>query len=467
MNDWIDAESHVEKAHQLYEDGRWDEAENELREALSLNPYRAEWHFNLGLTLEAAGRFEHAVRAFIDCQNLENEDPQVMLCLGVNLLRCDRPREALAWLEKAEKADASNPASFVHRIQAYARLGDHEQAEVMFYMAQQINPKDAQAFVNLADSLLDRALHEKAVWCLREAANLDPKMPGIHARLAEAYAATGRSERARQLYLRELRNNPGDINTLLDLGCLLVDMNRPQDAGEKFRRVLEMESDNPDAHYHLADLAERHGQVDSALEQFNVVLRLEATFPGVRRRIAALLLTRRKPKAIAEAREHLEAELADIEGKLGAGSGASRYRPMDLADLGRTLLDAGMFPEARRLLHALALRCPDDPHALHLFSVAQFQLGERAQGIETCRRVLRADPKFVPAMHNVAVAYVFEHQWSKARYWVRQALLVDPDDAALRRLRFKLRLHTVAELFGTLLSPIASVLLRRRPRTAQ
>lgn len=457
MNDWIDAESHVEKAHQLYEDGRWDEAESELREALSLNPYRAEWHFNLGLTLEAAGRFEQAVRAFTDCQNLENEDPHVMLCLGVNLLRCDRPGEAIPWLEKAEKADPGSAMPFVHRIQAYARLGDHEQAEVMFYMAQQINPKDAQAFVNLADSLLDRGLHEKAVWCLREAANLDPAMPGIHARLAEAYAATGRAERARQLYLRELRNNPGDINTLLDLGCLLTDMNRPQEAGEKFRRVLEMESDNPDAHYHLADLAERQGQSDSALEQFNVVLRLDAAFPGVRRRIAALLLTRKRPQALAEAREHLASELAETE------SHADRYRPIDLADLGRTLLDAGMYTEARRLLANLSERCPEDPHTQHLFSVAQFQLGERAEGIETCRRVLRIDPKFVPAMHNVAVAYVYERQWSKARYWVRQALLVDPDDAALRRLRLKLRLHTVAEALGLVFGPLFSAFTRRRP----
>src|SRR4029078_3217836 len=56
MSDWLDAEAHAHKAQEMYQRGRWAEAEAELRKALSLNPDQAEWHYNLGLTLEAAGR---------------------------------------------------------------------------------------------------------------------------------------------------------------------------------------------------------------------------------------------------------------------------------------------------------------------------------------------------------------------------------------------------------------------------
>ena len=55
MNDWFDAEGHVDRAQELFERGRWSEAEAELRKALALNPDQAEWHYNLGLTLEAKG----------------------------------------------------------------------------------------------------------------------------------------------------------------------------------------------------------------------------------------------------------------------------------------------------------------------------------------------------------------------------------------------------------------------------
>ena len=113
-----------------------------------------------------------------------------------------------------------------------------------------------------------------------------------------------------------------------------------------------------------------------------------------------------------------------------------------------------MLPDARRVLKRLTVQRPADPAALHLYSVALYESGERDQGIEVCRRVLKIDPRFVPAMHNVAVACVLDHQWSKARYWVHQALLVDPDDSALRHLRLKLRLHTLMEAVVWGLTPV-------------
>ena len=38
MNDWMDAEQRVERAHEFYESGRWEDALRELRAALEINP---------------------------------------------------------------------------------------------------------------------------------------------------------------------------------------------------------------------------------------------------------------------------------------------------------------------------------------------------------------------------------------------------------------------------------------------
>lgn len=441
MNEWFDAEQHVERAHEHYEAGRWQEAESELRRALSLDPYRPDWHFNLGLTLEQTGRYDEAAGAFKAAHDLE-PDAQSANCVGLNFLRAEKPREAVAWFERAQKLAPDDSASFVHRIAAYAELGDHDQAEVMFYMAQQVNPKDPMAYATLADSLLARGLHDKAVWCLREAAHLDPDLPRVHARLAQAYAATGRLERARQLYLRELRQDPGDIETLMDLGRLLVDMNRLGEAGEKFRRILELEPDNPTAHFHLADLAARLGQTAEAMAQFDVVLRLDADFIGARRRMANLLLKRDNPADANSARELLAGELAMLREQ------PDRFTPEDLEELGHLLLDAKMPLEARAVLEAVCAKRPSNAGALHALAVACFQLGDRAMGQEHTREVLRLEPQHVAAMSNMAVAALHDKQWTRARYWVRQALRIEPDDAFLRRLRLRLRLHSLAEVFS-------------------
>lgn len=452
MNEWSDAEGHVERAHEAFEAGRWEEAESELRRALAINPYRAEWHFNLGLTLEAAGRFDDAFSAFKDAHELEDDDPQVLMAMGLNLLRVDKAREALAFFEKVSKLDNEYMPGLVYRIEAHARLGEHEQAEVVYYLAQQINPDDAGLYAAMADSLLSRGLYDRAVWCLREAAHHDPRLPRVHARLAEAYAATGRLERARQLYLKELRQAPGDLDTLLDLGCLLVEMNRLQDASEKFRRVLEMEPDNPHAHFYLGELAEKQGLAEQAADQYRIVLRLEPDYGSARRRLAMLLVRRNQEGDAAAARDLLNEEFAAFRADPAA------ITPEDLDDLGRALLDAKLPAEARLVFERLLKERPNNAMALHHLGVACYQSGDRARGVEASREAVRHDPRLVPAMHNLAVASLHDRQWRRARYWVREALAVDPDDASLRRLRLRLRLQNAAES----LVELVRVVTRRR-----
>ena len=471
MNDWFEAEQHVERAHELYEAGRWDEAERELRHALSLNPYQIEWHFNLGLTLEAAGRHADAADALLKANELKPDDAPTQLLIGHNLLRAGQAERSLAWFERVERLAASDrdedvdaapadadsddegaaggardphagPAAqaAVYRVEALTELARHDDAELVFYMAQQAWPENAELYAAMADSLTDRKLYDKAIWCLREAARLDADLPRVQARLADVYWRTGRLERARQLYLRELRLDPGDVDTLLDLGELLAEMHRDAEAGEKYHRVLELEPDNPDAHSSLADLAERRGVRDDAIVQLDVVLRLDAAYPGARPRLAGLLMERGLGEDALRAKRLLIAELKAYRAK------PESYDAVAADELGQLLLDAGMPSSAASVFERLAETRAGDAAARHHLSVARFQLGQRDQGVRHAREALRLDPRFYPAMHNLAIASIENGHWLRARYWARQALRIAPDDPALRRLRLKLRLHAAVGL---------------------
>jgi len=322
-------------------------------------------------------------------------------------------------------------------------------------MAQQIEPENAEAYAALADSLLDRGLQDKAVWCLREAARLDPLLPGVQSRLAEAYAQTGRHERARQLFLRELRQNPGDIDTLLDLGCLLVEMNRHAEAGEKFRRALELEPDNADAHFYLADLADRQGATSDAQVHLGVVLRLDPDYPGARRRLASIKLgTKKSADAAKAAKTLLRQDLAELR------RDPTSFEPADLLELGGLLLEAETPMEAASVLRTLLARRPNDMRGRHLLSVAYFEMGRRDLGMREARRVLRLDPHYVATIHNLALAHFDEGQWLRARSLVRRARLIDPDDASLRRLHIQLAMHAARRTIVSLWR----WLVRRRDR---
>jgi len=456
MNDWVDAEHHVERAHEHYDAGRWDEAENELRQALSLNPYQAEWFFNLGLTLEAAGRHKDASEAFASCYKLhcEHDQPDVnsALLAGLNLSRASLPLQAIDWYNKATQIEPMNMSAYVHRIDALTDLDRHNEAEEAFYLAQQIDPDQGDLYAAIADSLLASGHNERAVWCLREAARLDPDLPRVQARLAKAYALSGRLERARQLYLRELRLDPGDIDTLLDLGELLLDMHRHREAGEKFRRVLELESDQPDAHFLLGELAEIEQRIADALIHYDVVLRLDKTYPAVRRRLARVLFLRNREEDLPRIRdllayEHRAIHKAEQSKKITAVEPEIDQHQLvskteDLEELGRLLLDAEMINESIRIYTEMISLQPTNHRAHHGLSVALLESSQTDSGIAAAKRALEFQPRFIPAMHNLALAYLRQGQWIRARYWVRQASRVDADDPSLRRLRLKLRFHT-------------------------
>ncbi len=447
MNDWVDAEQHVERAHELYDAGRWDEAETELRQALSLNPYQAEWYFNLGLTLEAAGRHNDAATAFAQCFNLHLEhdrpDANSALLAGGNLVRADQPESALEWFDKALALEPMNITIFVHRIEALNDLERHEEAEEVFYLGQQIDPSHGELYSAIAESLMKTNHTDRAVWCLREAARLDPELPRVRARLASAYAKAGRLERARQLYLRELRTDPGDLDTLLDLGELLMDMHRYTEAGEKFRRVLELEPDEPDAHFLLGELAEHEQRIADALVHYDVVIRLDKDYPAVRQRLARVLQLRARDEDAPRIRDLLGRENRGLLFKDAEETIESRKPAIeDLEEVAGLLLDASMTTEAIKLYEAMILRRPSNHRAHHGLSVAMLEAQHIAEGIAAAKETLRLQPKFVPAMHNLALAYLRENQWIRARYWVGQALQLEPDDAPLRRLRMKLRVHS-------------------------
>lgn len=440
MSDWVDAERHIERAHELYEAGRWDEAESELRAALTINPHRAEWHFNLGLTLEAAGKFDGAMVAFREAHALDPEDPQAAQALGVNCLRLDRLREAVDWFEIVQRQEPSNVECYLHRIEAFGRLGEHEQAETMFFVARQYEQsptQEATGYANLAESLMTRGLFDKAIWCLREASHLDPSLQRVHARLAAAHAATGRHDRARQLYLRELREHPGCIDTLLDLGCLLLDMNRLAEAGEKFRRVLEIESDHPEAHFHLAELAARQGREREAIATLRVTLRLDPEHPEARRRLAELYLGEGET---APALELLRVEYARFRHE------KAEFDDEDLIDLGGLLLDAGAPTEAVAVFELLVAHRPQDARAWHELSVALLRSGDLAKGMDACREAIRRDESHPAALHNMALAHLQLGQCRRAWWWLGRALEADPEDGSLRRMRLILRTREMANI---------------------
>jgi tetratricopeptide (TPR) repeat protein len=434
MHDWLEAEAAAEKAQQFFEAGQWDQALAALDLALSVNPQQSDWHYGKGMTLDAMQRYDEAAQAFEQVVKIRGELPEVMLPLGVDLVRSGQAQRGVEVLERVLELNPEAHAARCHLILAYARLDDHDKAEETFYLAQQMHDEACpQCYDHIAQSLLARGELDRAAWCWNKVRELDARYPGIHVNLGRVAWHQGRFEQAREHYVRQLREEPGDVEALLDCGRLLRAMGLPAEAGEKFRRIVELDPTVAEAHYQLGELALRSGHLDAAAGEFEMASRLDPERPGVRLSLAAVAVQRGRED---EALRHLIAEL-EIEGQTGqqvldiARMLIALEAPAQAIELLTPLLDGTadpLFEDEPQLANALLYR-----------GVAMILCGDTEPGVRDLRLTLQIAPEHSVALYNLIVAYLDQGRFLRARVVLRLALRHAPGDADLQRLGLRVR----------------------------
>ncbi len=456
MNDWSRAEDHAERAHRFYEAGLWDRALAEIAQAVRLNPQQSDYQAGMGLTLEALRRFGEAVVCFERAIELRgDDDASLMLHLASNLIRCDRPAEALRVLDRVHELDAQCEPAYCQRILAHAHLGEHELAEEAFYMARLIVEECPVCLDHVAHSLALRGEMDRADRCWTRALELDPNFPDAHANLARSHWQRGRLEQARQGYVQQLRADPGDVGIVLELGQLLAEMGRTAEAGEKLRHALDLDPACAEAHLHLGQLALMSGHLAEAAQRLQAAARIKPDLPGV-----GVLQAR---VALREGRNGVARRF------LGAELRRPPREPRQLVELARLCCDMNEPERAVALLDAMLsgearFGCSSSERADALLcrGAAQLLLGHIDLGVRDSRASLRIDPRNVTAWVNLALAYERSERWPRARCAVRAARRIDPLDAPLRALERRLTRAQLLRIWSDRLRAALKVL--RSPR---
>jgi len=431
MNDWSDAERCVEKAQQFFEQRKWSEALREIRTATSINPYNASWFFNTGLILDEMGWYDEALEAYRQADSIEANDVHTLNHLGVDLYRTGRFDKAIETFQKIESIDSTFEPSYCNRVIIYAHLNQHELAEEMFYTARLYKEDCPHCFYNICCSLEARGQYDKAIYCWTRSLDLQGQQGDIHARIAHAYWKKGDLEQARRHFLSNLRLNPGRTQALLDLGELLIEMGRHGEAGEKFRRAIELSPHHPGGHYCHGRLLLMARRDDEATGAFSAVLQLDPTFAGAHLALGRIALRRGD---LPGARLQLQAEM--------------QLRPDDpklLLEMANLMMDVGESRSAMICLKGLTNREPERVSVWLNLAVAQFSRGNYQEGIASCLTALAKDPNNIIAMYNMALAHEHLKQYETAINWVRQARKIDVADVSLQRLEVRLRLLWVKD----------------------
>ncbi|HEY1859225.1 MAG TPA: tetratricopeptide repeat protein, partial [Gemmataceae bacterium] len=176
------------------------QAQNEIEQAVTIDPRVFLFHNNRAKMLRDLGRTEEAVAEFRKAIELASNDVVVHFNLA-NLLRdLGREDEALAEYSKAIALDPQHPLPRDNFANLLRDLGRPGEAAAEFQRAIELDPEYASPHIGLGNALADLGRREEAIEQYREAISLTPDNALAHNNLGLAYQASGLYDEAMAEY---------------------------------------------------------------------------------------------------------------------------------------------------------------------------------------------------------------------------------------------------------------------------
>ncbi|HXR33130.1 MAG TPA: tetratricopeptide repeat protein [Verrucomicrobiae bacterium] len=206
---------------------------------------------------------------------------------------------ALVPLQKflAEKPDVA----FAHFQLAYAltAVKRTDEARVEYQKAAQLDPKMAEAQLNLGILLLEKD-PSAAAGPLRKATELLPAQTRPRFLLGLALERSGDVAGATASFEAASHLDPNDVETLTHLGAMYLLSSRPADAEGKFRHALEIQPQSPMALQGLAQSLDAQKKPDAA-EAYRNYIAVQPGDAAARNRLIHILIEQQQyDAALAE-----------------------------------------------------------------------------------------------------------------------------------------------------------------------
>ena len=171
---FLSSEEYDERAHQLYNEGQYDEALQVLREGLALYPNAVELHIGVGYAYHAREEFAWARRSFEEALVLDPEHEDALAGLGETLLKFGQQDAALRSFRRTLELGYEDDIELMLQVgRALFREGLIEQSREYFETAANQSPDSAEAVSCIGYAQHRLGDDESAIATLRRALKLD------------------------------------------------------------------------------------------------------------------------------------------------------------------------------------------------------------------------------------------------------------------------------------------------------
>jgi predicted O-linked N-acetylglucosamine transferase (SPINDLY family) len=250
-----DNPDHAHALHYLgliaYQRGRDEEAAALIRRAIAADGTVAEFHINLGNTLNRLGRPEEAGEAFRKAVSLRPDSAPALYGMGLMQLRQGRGPDALESFRRALAARPDFPEAHFQAGRLLGAMGRAAEAAPHLEQFLRTRPEDPDAWSELGGLQLQAGLAAEAVRSYRRAMAVKGESAELLNNLGTALAETGELGEAESCFRRALEKKPGFAVAHGNLANALKDQSRAEEAQAEYRAALALSPDFADAHSNL------------------------------------------------------------------------------------------------------------------------------------------------------------------------------------------------------------------------
>jgi tetratricopeptide (TPR) repeat protein len=237
----------------------------------------------------------------------EESSPEMHNNMGRIHLRNGQLDKARNEFRKALDLDPKNADALLNLASIQAAEGRNADAELLIKRALQVNPNSIGALSQLAELERDLGNIDEAIRLFEEAMALDDSLPFLYQGYGDVLQRAGRFEGAEEAFKMVLQLDPDSFKAHYNLGVTYGNQGRVDDAITEYESALEMSPDHPEAslvHNNLGAIALDRGNVDTAMGHFEKAVERAPRHLESRYNLALIYMEKRR---VEDAVEMLEA----------------------------------------------------------------------------------------------------------------------------------------------------------------
>jgi tetratricopeptide (TPR) repeat protein len=441
-------EAALVEVQSLLDLGKLGDAESAARRYLLTHRSSAEAHYLLGYILFKQGNPKPSLAEYTEGARYRAPSALDLEVVGIDYFLMEDYAAAGNWLTKSVDLNPIDPLANYYLGRAKYNEKRFEDAVRAFGACLKLDPKNVKAEDYLGLSYEGLGRTDDALAAYRTAITLDadgtPKTPGPYLDLGTLLVESDRPDDAVKYLLQAVELAAGDWRTHRELGKAYLQLNRLEEAQTELDKAVALAPENGPLHFLLAQAYRKRGLADKArveTERYNALTGAHSSPDTPLAEARSLLDLGKLTGAEQVTRQYLQVHKNSADGhyllayilfkeqdaksSLAEYTEGAKYRTPGAADLEAVAADYVLlkdYPDADKWFTKAVEWNPKDALGWYYLGRTKYNENRFEEAISAFEQCLALDPKDVKAEDNRGLSYEGLNQADKAIAAYRNAI---------------------------------------------